>query len=121
MEKSDNFIIKYPEFGCFNYYLIVVSGVILATVILETLGISFVMPVSECDMNLTSKDKGILSAIGFIGIIASSHLWGFLADTQGRRAVILPTLLVSFACTVASSLTTQFWLFVVFRFLNGFL
>lgn len=109
------------EFGCFNYYLIVLAGIILATVILETLGISFVIPVSECDMQLSTRDKGLLSAIGFLGIISSSHLWGFLADTQGRRVVMLPTLLLSFAFTVASSLTTHFWLFVVLRFCNGFL
>lgn len=113
--------ITSTEFGFFNYYLIAVSGLILTTVLLETLGISYVIPVSECDMHLTTRDKGILSAIGFAGIISSSHLWGFLADTQGRRKVILPTLLLSFTFTVASSLTTNFWLFVVFRYLNGFL
>lgn len=113
--------LELTSFGRFNYYLIVVSGLILTTVLLETLGISYVIPVSECDMHLSTRDKGILSAVGFAGIISSSHLWGFLADTQGRRKVILPTLLVSFACTLASSVTTNFWLFVVFRYLNGFL
>lgn len=34
---------------------------------METLGISYVIPVSECDMNLSTVDKGILSAIGFAG------------------------------------------------------
>lgn len=79
------------------------------------------IPVSECDMQLTTQGKGILSAIGFVGIISSSHLWGFLADTQGRRKIILPTLFLSFTCTILSSITTNFWLFVVFRYLNGFL
>lgn len=56
-----------------------------------------------------------------VGIISSSHLWGFLADTQGRKRVILPTLFLSFTFTLLSSLTTNFWLFVVLRFFNGFL
>lgn len=60
----------FTEFGKFNYFLIFVCGAILTTVLLETLGISFVLPVSECDMELTTQDKGILSAIGFGG---SSH------------------------------------------------
>lgn len=57
----------------------------------------------------------------YVGIISSSHLWGFLADTKGRRRVILPTLLLSFTFTLLSSVTTNFWLFVFFRYLNGFL
>lgn len=34
---------------------------------METLGISFVLPVSECDLRLTTQNKGVLSAIGFLG------------------------------------------------------
>lgn len=34
---------------------------------MENLGISFVLPVAECDMDLSTQDKGILSAVGFAG------------------------------------------------------
>lgn len=36
-------------------------------VILETLGLSFALPVAQCDMNLTTQDKGVLNAAGFAG------------------------------------------------------
>lgn len=106
-------------FGKFNYLLVVLSGAVLSTVLLETLGISFILPVAECDLNLSTKDKGLLSAIAFAGIIASSHLWGFLADTKGRRKVIMPTLFISFAVTVASSFVKSFWIFTLLRFFSG--
>ncbi|KNC23770.1 hypothetical protein FF38_13813 [Lucilia cuprina] len=61
-----------------------------------------------------------MSAIGFAGIIFSSHLWGFLADTQGRRKIIRPTLLVAFCITFLSSFSNDFWTLVILRFLNGF-
>lgn len=109
------------EFGIYNLCLITISGTILAAVLLETLGISYVLPVAECDLMLTTKEKGILSAISFAGIISSSHLWGFLADTRGRRTVILPTLFLAFASTVLSSFTTNFWLITIMRFFTGFL
>lgn len=70
---------------------------------------------------MTTQNKGILSAIALIGIITSSHMWGFLADTRGRRKIIIPTLLISFLCTVLSSLVTNFSLFVTLRFFTGFL
>ncbi|XP_059609397.1 uncharacterized protein LOC132256844 [Phlebotomus argentipes] len=107
-------------FGKFNCFLIFVCGMNLAAVLLETLGISFVTPVAQCDLELTNRDKGVLSAIAFVGIIISSHLWGFLADTMGRRAVIMPSLFTAFVTTVLSSLTNNFWVFAVLRFLSGF-
>lgn len=113
--------IIFIAFGKFNYILILVCGLILANVLLETLGISFVLPVSQCDLNLSVQERGIMSAIGFAGIISSSHLWGFLADTTGRRNIIRPTLLVGFALTVISSFSTNFWTLVILRYLNGFL
>ncbi|XP_036218388.2 niacin transporter NiaP isoform X1 [Bactrocera oleae] len=112
--------LEATTFGKFNYLLILISGLILANVLLETLGISFVLPVSQCDLNLTIQERGILSAIGFAGIISSSHLWGFLADTTGRRNIIRPTLLLGFVVTVLSSFATNFWLMVILRYINGF-
>ncbi|CRK91005.1 CLUMA_CG004693, isoform A [Clunio marinus] len=108
------------SFGKFNYLLIVLCGAILACVYLETVSINFVLPVAQCDLNLTNSNKGILSAVGFIGIIISSHLWGFLADTRGRKFVIVPTLFIAFLITVVSSFAKSFWFMVFLRFLNGF-
>ncbi|CAO1413974.1 unnamed protein product [Diamesa serratosioi] len=108
------------EFGKFNYFLVILSGSILSTVLLETLSISFILPVAECDLHLSTKDKGILSAIAFAGIIFSSHLWGFLADTQGRKKVMLPTLFITFVLTFISSFVKNFWLLTLLRFLSGF-
>lgn len=130
-------------FGKFNYILIFVAGIIITATSFETLGtvhvksenfnvltrngkfsfsgISFVFPVAECDLRLTTQHKGVLSGITSIGIIASSHLWGFLSDCKGRKSVIVPTLILSFVSTFFSSLSTSFGMLVVTRFFSGFL
>lgn len=113
--------LERTSFGKFNYGLILVTGGILGCVFLETVSINFILPVAECDLNLSTSDKGILSAIGFIGIIVSSHLWGFLADTKGRKSVIVPSLFIAFGITIISSLVKSFEVLVFLRFLNGFL
>ncbi|GAB0092484.1 hypothetical protein DMENIID0001_074800 [Sergentomyia squamirostris] len=107
-------------FGKFNYFLIFVCGVNLAIVSLEILGISFVNPIAQCDLELSNQDKGVLSATVVTGMILSSHLWGFLADTMGRRAVMMPTLFAAFFSTLLSSFSSNFWFFAVLRFLTGF-
>lgn len=68
--------VEKTGFGRFNYVLIVLTGAILGSVFLETVGINFVLPVAQCELNMSNRDKGILSAVGFLGIIVSSHLWG---------------------------------------------
>lgn len=114
------FLSLHTEFGIYNYILIFVSGIVLIAVLVDTCGIAFVIPVSQCDFKMTSAEKGILGGISFFGVICSSHLWGYLADTKGRRSVIMPTLFVAFLFSCASSLVQNFYLFVVLRFLNGF-
>ena len=44
-----------------------VVGLILMAVINETMGIAYIMPAAQCDLNLSSSDKGILSSMTFIG------------------------------------------------------
>lgn len=108
-------------FGKFSLILVTLTGAILGCVVLETVGINFVLPVAQCDLKLSTQDKGILSAIGFVGMICSSHLFGFLADTRGRKTVMVPTLFMAFLMTVISSFAKSFWFLVLMRFLNGFL
>lgn len=101
--------------------VITMSGLIQFAVAFETCGCAFIIPVSKCDLDFTAGEKGILSAISFIGIICSSHFFGFLADTKGRRKVMLPTMLVAFILSCISSLCPNVRLLIVSRFLNGFL
>lgn len=124
-EKSEkvNFdeAIRLTGYGKFNYFIVIISGIVLSAVLLETLSISFVLPVAENDLELSTEDKGIVSSVAYAGIIASSHLSGFLADTKGRRLVIMLSLLLSFGCTLISSFVNNFWIFTAMRFLCGFL
>ncbi|XP_075154436.1 synaptic vesicle glycoprotein 2B-like isoform X1 [Haematobia irritans] len=111
--------LERTNYGKFNYIIIIISGLVLANVLLETSAVAFYMPVAHCDLQLTNTRKGFLSAIGYLGMIVSSHLWGFLADTRGRRRVIRPTLIAGFVVTVISSFATNFWSMLVLRLING--
>jgi MFS family permease len=113
--------IKKCGFGKFNYILITLAGGLMACAFVELTSVNFILPVAECDLNLSTSDKGILSAIGYVGVILSSHLWGFLSDTKGRRKTLIVSLLIAFAATVVASFVNNFLLLVLLRFVNGFL
>lgn len=63
-----NPLIMVPGFGKFHYSLIFLSGVVMSSTFFETMGVNYVLPVAECDLNITSKQQyGIISGIWFAG------------------------------------------------------
>lgn len=93
----------------------------MAALFMETCAIAFVLPVMSCDFIITAQRKGLLGGIGLLGVICSSHLWGFLADTYGRKRVMQPTLLLTVIVSFASTLVSNFYFLVLLRFINGIL
>jgi VNT family MFS transporter (synaptic vesicle glycoprotein 2) len=112
--------IAKAEFGKFNYVLVILSGIILTSGMLESTSIGMVLTIAECELNLSNSHKGFLGSISYIGIILSSHFWGFLADTRGRKRVLVPALFLASAFSMISTLAKSFWTLSLFRFLNGF-
>ncbi|XP_055325194.1 synaptic vesicle glycoprotein 2B-like [Sitodiplosis mosellana] len=116
--NMDDAIFK-TKFGLFNYAIIFVSAITLNAVAVETCAVSYVIPVA-CDMKMTSGQKGILAGAAFFGVICSSYLWGYLADTKGRRRIIQPTLFLASFSSIICSFIQNIYIFAAFRFLNGF-
>jgi len=69
---------------------------------------------------MTSKDKGWLTASPMLGMIIGSYFWGCLADTKGRKYVLITSLLLDGVCGLFSSVAQFYGLFLVLRFFNGF-
>lgn len=47
--------------------VLLVSGVIIMTVLTETMGMGLIMTAAHCDMQLTPTRKGVISSVSFIG------------------------------------------------------
>lgn len=69
---------------------------------------------------MTSVDKGWLTATPMLGMILGSYFWGCLADTKGRKYVLISTLLLDGMSGLLSSLSQHYVVFLIFRFFNGF-
>jgi VNT family MFS transporter (synaptic vesicle glycoprotein 2) len=112
--------IAETKFGKFNFTLIFLSGLILGCALIETSCMNLVNPIAQCELNMTSFHKGFLGSIGFVGIILSSHFWGFMADTRGRKRTVIVALLLASFFSICSTFAKSFWVIALFRFLNGF-
>ena len=118
--KLEDAIAK-SNYGKFNYILITLSGIILTSGMLDITSMGMVLPIAQCDLHLSNSHKGFLGSVTYIGVILSSHFWGFAADTKGRKKVLVPALFMSFATAAISSFATSFWFLALMRFLNGIL
>lgn len=106
--------------GKFNYFLMFICGSVFANAAIGIASISFVLPSAQCDFQLSSEDKGRLSASPNIGMLVGSCIWGLMADAKGRKWMMVAGLLLDAFCGFASSLAQSYWVFVIFRFFNGF-
>ncbi|KAJ3664453.1 hypothetical protein Zmor_000016 [Zophobas morio] len=112
--------ISLTGYGCFNILILLATGGGLMCVIIETMCMMFITPAAQCDLDLTLSEKGFLSSVSFIGVVASSYMWGYLADTRGRKRVLVVSLAISSITTMICSIIPWDWLFIILRFINGF-
>ncbi|XP_050293572.1 synaptic vesicle glycoprotein 2B-like isoform X2 [Anthonomus grandis grandis] len=107
-------------FGRFHFSLLAVCGLIYLNTAVGITIISFVLPSATCDFQMSSSDKGWLTAAPMLGMVIGSYFWGCLADTKGRKTVLIGALLMDGICGLLSSISQVYWLFMFLRFLNGF-
>lgn len=109
------------DHGKFNIFIIFAGGFSLFGMGMENMNVSMVMPYAKCDLHLTSVEQGLLNSAGFMGIVISSHFWGFLADTWGRRKVLQTSLLFGIVFAVISAFASTVNWMLLCRFLVGVL
>ncbi|XP_037943089.1 synaptic vesicle glycoprotein 2C-like [Teleopsis dalmanni] len=111
---------KICGFGKFNIYLLLVIVIAIAATTFETSSMSYILPTAECDLRLSLLQKGILNAITYTGTILSAVPWGFIADTMGRKQVIIYGLLLDGVFTMGAALSQNITQLMIFKFLGGF-
>lgn len=120
-EPSVEDVLAAIGIGRYQILLLFVCGLSLMSVNLEALNMAFVLPLAKCELRFTHTEQGIANAAGFLGLILSAHMWGFLADTWGRQKVLRVALSVALCASVMSSFALNTWMLIGFRFFTGFL
>ncbi len=60
--------------GKFHLMLYIVCALANASDAIEILCVSFVLPTAECDLNMSTADKGYLSSITFFGMMIGGYV-----------------------------------------------
>ncbi|KAH8244978.1 hypothetical protein KR032_003469, partial [Drosophila birchii] len=107
-------------FGMFNILLLIAAVPAAMGTVYETSTMSFILPSAECDLKLSLLDKGILNAITYAGMISSAVMWGYLADTKGRRNLLIVGYAADTFCVLGGALSQNRIQLMVFKYLGGF-
>lgn len=116
--KFDAFVVGTGRFNCL---IIVSSGLVLMGSTIENISIAFVLPYAKCDLEMTTTEQGLISSVAFLGIVISSHFWGFLADTWGRKKTIRLAAICSLISALLSAFAVNATLMILLRFFVGIL
>ncbi|KAJ2949542.1 hypothetical protein O0L34_g15462 [Tuta absoluta] len=119
-EKADfERAIELTGYGRFHYLLLAVCGLVSTSEEMDVISMSFILPSAQCDLNLTTHTKGWLNSIIFIGMMVGAYAWGSVADSLGRKRVLIAISIINALAIVASSFSQNYELFMFFRFVNG--
>lgn len=90
---------------------------------IENLSLAFILSFVNCDddMSMTTTQLGLASSIPFFGIVISSHFWGFLADTAGRKKVMRFCATCALVSSLLSAFSTDPTILILLRLLVGIL
>lgn len=113
------YLLQFIGNGTFQKRIFALFGASIMIVLIEGLNMSFVLPAAKCDLKITNAEQGFINSIGYIGIVVSSHFWGFLADTWGRKKVLQLSFFLTFLFAALSSLSYSSLMLLVTRFIVG--
>ncbi|XP_056644681.1 synaptic vesicle glycoprotein 2B-like [Diorhabda sublineata] len=106
-------------FGKYNYILLLVILFPCTVIMTETVGVNYIVPMAECDLNLSLEDKGILNGAIFIGMITSGLFWGYLCDALGRKKIIVYGYLFTGLFSLVAALSASKEVLIVSKFMSG--
>lgn len=112
--------IRVAGHGRFHYFALLATGTSMVALVGELIGIGYSGPAAKCDMKFTTSQQGVLNSIAFLGFVCSSHLWGFLSDTWGRRRSLRLALICTFIFSAMSSISISIAMLITTRFFVGF-
>lgn len=105
--------IELTGYGKFHYILLAICGLVSTSEEMDVISMSFILPSAQCDLDLNTHTKGWLNCIIFVGMMVGAYVWGSLADSLGRKRVLIVISFTNALCIIASSFSQNFELFML--------
>ncbi|XP_053605789.1 synaptic vesicle glycoprotein 2B-like [Plodia interpunctella] len=106
-------------FSKFNLYLLILSGGIITGMVFEIFSVAYLVPASACELSTTSAQQGMMAGMPLVGIIAFSHIWGYLADTRGRKKILVYSMMLGFFTGALATLSPNWIVYCILKLLSS--
>ncbi|XP_049870532.1 putative transporter svop-1 [Pectinophora gossypiella] len=106
-------------FGRYNLLMLTSCSLLILAMYLDVFGLSVALPAIACDLELTTSQQGLLSAVPLIGVMISSYGWGLCADTRGRRWTLLVAMPIGAILNIAVSIAPNYAALASLKFLSA--
>ncbi|XP_026727142.1 putative transporter svop-1 [Trichoplusia ni] len=106
-------------YGVYNLGIFLLTSSIILGMTFEIFSVSYLVPASACELGTSSKQQGLMACVPLIGIIATSHFWGYLADTRGRRKVLIISMTLSYIAGTAAAFSNNWIVLSLLKLLSS--
>ncbi|KAH9628098.1 hypothetical protein HF086_018314 [Spodoptera exigua] len=79
-------------FGLYSYIMTSLAGLAIISFACIVYANTIIVPTSACELATTGSQQGLLAAGPVVGSVLGGLTWGYLADTRGRRKMLLVAL-----------------------------
>lgn len=102
-------------------YAVLATTLCLLYYLLDIIGAGMILPAATCELRMDTIKKGIFTSAPFLGLVLTSHLWGFLTDWFGRQRIIVFSLWSALFFYIVAALVPNFWVGIISAALFNFL
>ncbi|KAG6448217.1 organic cation/carnitine transporter 7 [Manduca sexta] len=106
-------------FSKFNLLMFMLCSSVIVAMVFEIYSVSYLVPASVCELDTTSTQQGLMAGLPLIGVITTSHIWGYLADTRGRRKILCVSMTIGFVAGAAAALSPNWIVLSILKFLSS--
>ncbi|XP_072949761.1 synaptic vesicle glycoprotein 2B-like [Epargyreus clarus] len=106
-------------FGKFNYLSLLLNVSLIMGMAFEIFSVAYLVPASACELLTTNSQQGMMAGMPLFGIIATSHFWGYLADTRGRKRVLSWSLTLGFVTGASATFSPNWIVFSILKFMSS--
>lgn len=104
-------------FGLYSYIMTSLAGLAIISFACIVYANTIIVPTSACELATTGSQQGLLAAGPVVGSVLGGLTWGYLADTRGRRKMLLVALVGAVVFNLIASISVNWIMLLIFQFI----
>ncbi|XP_063893937.1 putative transporter SVOPL [Helicoverpa armigera] len=106
-------------FGLYSYIMTCLTGIAVIAYVSIAYASTIIVPTSACELETTISQQGLLASGPTVGSMIGGLIWGYLADTRGRRKMMLVGLFSGTIFNLIASISVNWVMLLIIQFIGS--